>query len=83
MHSRPFDVRQSAHKAAARLRADPTERLVLACSKCPTTRPSRRRPPPWGVVARVIAARLGAPAGEVRDALADALAAERTRLAAS
>ena len=39
---------------------------------CPATRPSKRKAPRWGTVARL-------PAGEVREALAAELATERSR----
>ena len=68
MIERPFESRKTAHKAAVKLRSDTSARLVLACSKCPESRPSRRRPPRWPVVARTVAAAVGA-----------ALAAERGR----
>ena len=55
--------------------------MVLACEVCPETRPSRRRPPRWSVVARHLAERFDLPAGEVREALAVELAAERARTA--
>ena len=58
--------RHTATKAARRLRPDVADRLVLACSKCPASRPSRRRPPRWSVVARTVAAAVGAPPGPRR-----------------
>ena len=79
MQERRFDSRTTAHKAAVKLRAEKADRLVLACSGCPVTRPSKRRPLRWGVVARTIAARLGAPAAQVREALAEAIQVERGR----
>ena len=41
--------------------------------------PTRRRPPRWSVVARAVAAAVDAPADQVREALAAAIAAERGR----
>ena len=79
MHDRPYESRHTATKAARRLKPDAADRLVLACSKCPESRPSRRRPPRWSVVARAVAEAVGAPAARVREALAAALAAERGR----
>ena len=67
MRPRIFDSRHTATKAAQRLRPDVADRLVLTCSTCPTTQPARRRPPRWSVVARAVAAAVGAPAGEVRE----------------
>ena len=79
MRERPYKSRHTATKAARRLRSDVADRLVLACSSCPESRPSRRRPPRWSVVARTVAAAVGAPAVQVREAMAAALAAERGR----
>ena len=79
MRPRVFDSRHTATKAARRLRPDVADRLVLTCSKCPESRPSRRRQPRWAVVARTVAAAVGAPAAQVREALAAALATERGR----
>ena len=77
MTRKPFNDRTVAHKWAARRRPDKADRLVLTCSKCPESRPSRRRPPRWSVVARAVALAVGAPAAQVREALATALEAER------
>ena len=61
-HRRAVRKRTTAvwSRTCAALPADPdvdevdvADRLVLTCSKCPTTQPSRRRPPRWSVVARV------------------------------
>ena len=79
MVARPFADRSTAHRYAARMRPDKADRLVLACSECPETKPSKRRPPRWATVARAVAAELGANPGAVRRALATALAAERER----
>ena len=50
------------------------DRLVLACTECPPTRPSKRRPPRWATVARQVAAAVGAEPAAVSAALAAALA---------
>ena len=55
------------------------ERLVLACETCPAPLPSRRRSPAWGRIARDVAAAVGLPAGDVRQALDAARAADRER----
>ena len=79
MTSRPFAERSTAHRWAQKQRPDKADRLVLACTECPPTKPSRRRPPRWATVARQIAAAVGAEPGAVRAALNAALAAERQR----
>ena len=79
MAPRRFNDRTVAHKWAVKQRADSADRFVLGCSGCPESRPSRRRPPRWSVVARAVAAAVGAPTAQVREALAAALAAERSR----
>ena len=79
MRPRVFESRHTATKAARRLRPDGADRLVLACAACPESRPSRRRPPRWSVVARAVAEAVGAPAAQVREALGAAIAAERDR----
>ena len=61
------------------MRSNGADRLVLACEACPGPRPSKRRPPRWGVVARAVAEAIGAKPAEVRQALALALGAERRR----
>ena len=81
MAPRVFADRTVAHKWAARKRTEKQDRLVLACDDCPMTRPSKRRPPRWSVIAREVAQALGAKPTEVREALASALAAERRRRA--
>ena len=79
MVTRPFADRTTAHRWATRQRPDQADRLVLKCTECPPTRPSKRRPPRWATVARQVAAKLGAEPAAVRAALAAALAAERQR----
>ena len=79
MRERRFESRKTAHKAAVKLRPGSEDRLVLACSSCPKTRPSQRKPPRWATIARRLAQRFDLPAGEVRQALVDELAAERGR----
>ena len=79
MSSRSFNDRTVAHKWAARQRAKKADRLVLACESCPATRPSKRRPPRWGAVARRLAVRFGLDAQDLRQALAAELAVEKER----
>ena len=79
MSTRPFAERTTAHRWATKQRPDKADRLVLACTACPSTRPSKRRPPRWATVARQVAAAVGAEPAAVRAALAAALAAERER----
>ena len=79
MSTRPFADRTVAHRWATKQRPDKADRLVLACTACPSTRPSKRRPPRWATVARAIARQLGADPAAVRAALDTALAAERQR----
>ena len=81
MAPRVFADRTVAHKWAARKRTVKQDRLVLACEGCPETRPSKRRPPRWSVIAREVAQALGVKSIEVREALATALSAERRRRA--
>ena len=61
------------------MRATPDDRMVRACTECPTTTPSKRRPPRWATVARQVAAAVGAEPAAVRAALAAALTTERQR----
>ena len=79
MVGRPYAVASTAHRYAEKLRPDKADRLVLGCTECPTTRPSKRRPPRWATVARQVATAVGAEPAAVRAALAAALAAERER----
>ena len=79
MVTRPFTDRTTAHRWAAKQRPGKADRLVLACTECPPTRPSKRRAPRWATVARQVAAAVGAEPAAVRRALATALAAERER----
>ena len=74
-----YESRHTATSVARRLRLNGADRLVLGCEACPETRPSRRRPPRWGTIARRLAERFDLPAGELREALAAELAAERGR----
>ena len=76
---KPYKSRAHANKVAAALRASPDDRMVRACTECPVTKPSKRRPPRWATVARAVAAELGAEPAAVRRALTTALAAERQR----
>ena len=77
MSSRRFEIQSTAHRWAAGQRPEKGDRLVLGCDACPATRPSKRRPPRWGSIARGLAARFDWPASEVREALAAELAADR------
>ena len=77
----PYESRHTATSVARRLRSNGADRLVLACEACPPTQPSKRRPPRWATIARRLAARFSLPAGDVREALAAELAAERGRTA--
>ena len=79
MASRSFTDRTTAHKWATRQRPEKGDRLVLACEACPSTKPSKRRPPRWSVVARAVAEAFGLKPAAVRERLAVALAAERGR----
>ena len=79
MVGRPYAVASTAHRYAEKLRPDKGDRLVLACTECPPTAPSKRRPMRWATVARQVAAAVEAEPAAVRAALAAALAAERER----
>ena len=80
MRTREFESRSTtAAKAARRLRPNVADRLVLACSDCPASKPSRRRTPRPAAIARAIAQALDAPIAVVRQALDAATAAERQR----
>ena len=79
MTARVFANRSVAHKWAVKQRPDKADRLVLACTECPPSRRSRRRPPRWSRVARELAATLNADPAAVRFALDAALASERDR----
>ena len=81
MAPRRFEVASTAYRWAAHQRTEKGDRLVLACEVCPETKPSRRRPPRWATIARRLAERFDLPAGEVREALAVELAADRDRAA--
>ena len=51
----------------------------MACEQYPATRPFKRRPPRWALVARNLAARFSIDANALRTALVSELAAERER----
>ena len=72
-----YKSRAHANKVAAEMRADPEDRMVRACVKCPESRRSKRQPPRWPRVATAMAETLGADAGEVRRALVAALKHEK------
>ena len=52
MQTRVFSDRTAAHRWAAKQRPAKEDRIILACSKCPVSRKSRRRPIRWGHVAK-------------------------------
>ena len=79
LKAKPYKSRAHANKVAATMRADPEDRMVRACTECPTTAPSKRRPMRWATVARQVAAAVGAEPAAVRAALDAALDAERQR----
>ena len=79
MKDRRFESRKTAHKVAVKLRPAAEDRLVLACASCPTTKPSKRRPPRWSVIARELAEAFGLKPAAVRERLTAALEAERGR----
>ena len=79
MASRQFEIQSTAHRWAASQRPEKQDRLVLGCEACPATRPSKRRPPRWSVIARAVAERFDLQAAAVRQVLTDALEAERGR----
>ena len=60
MQGRVFSDRTACHKWAAKQRPAKEDRLVLACSKCPVSRKSRRRSIRWGHVARELGVDLAA-----------------------
>ena len=70
MDARLFADRTTAHRWTAKQRPNKADRLVPACTGCPPTRPSKRRPPRWATVARQVAAAVGAEPTAVRAALA-------------
>ena len=51
MVGRPFATRQYASKWSKGQRAEPGDRMVLACSACPTSKRSRRPAPRWASIA--------------------------------
>ena len=79
MQTRRVADRTVAHKWASRQRPTKADRVVMACEQCPATRPSKRRPPRWALVARNLAARFSIDANALRTALVSELAAERER----
>ena len=60
MQTRLFSDRTGCHKWAAKQRQAKEDRLVLACTKCPVSRKSRRRSIRWGHVARELGVALPA-----------------------
>ena len=79
MRPKPYRTQPAAFKAAAKLRADAGDRMVRKCTDCPATRPSKRKPPRWSVIARAVAERFGLRPTAVREVLTEALEAERGR----
>ena len=55
-----YRTRSAAQKAAAKRESDPACRLVLACTDCPKTSRSKRRPIRWPRVAAVLGVSTGA-----------------------
>ena len=72
-----YEVRTTAAKAAARLRSDPADRMVRACTDCPTSRPSQRRKPTPAAIARQMAEVLELDPAKVRAAYDAALKGEK------
>ena len=60
MNARVFNDRTVCHRWAAKQRPAKGDRLVLACSKCPVSQKSRRRPVRWGHVAKALGVELPA-----------------------
>ena len=60
MNARVFNDRTVCHKWAAKQRPAKEDRLVLACTKCPVSRKSKRRAIRWGHVARELGVTLPA-----------------------
>ena len=79
MAAQRFASRPTAHRWAERQRPAPGDRMVLSCTECPPPKPSRRRPPRWATVARTVAAAVGVPAEQLREALDEALKTEKDR----
>ena len=79
MRPKSYRTQPAAFKAAAKLRPDAGDRMVRKCTDCPTTKPSKRKPPRWSVVARAVAERFDLKPVAVREVLTAALEAERGR----
>ena len=79
IHDHPYASRSHAAKVAAKLRSDPQDRMVRACTECPPPVRSKRKPPRWSRVAAAVAEAVGADLATVRSALEDAIATERGR----
>ena len=79
MRPKLYNTQPAAFKAAAKLRPDAGDRMIRKCTDCPVTRPSKRKPPRWSVIARAVAERFDLQAAAVRQVLTDALEAERGR----
>ena len=60
MTPKVFTDRIACHRWAAKQRPAKGDRLVLACTQCPVSRKSRRRPIRWGHVARELGVTLPA-----------------------
>ena len=54
MRPRIYRTRAAANKAAVKLRAQATNRMVLACEGCPETMRSKRAPVRWTKVAAAV-----------------------------
>ena len=60
MKTRVFSARTTCHKWAAKQRPAKEDRLVLACTKCPVSRKSKRPAVRWGHVAKALGVELTA-----------------------
>ena len=60
MQTRVFSDRTAAHRWAAKQRPVKEDRIILACTKCPVSRKSRRRAIRWGHVAKALGVALPA-----------------------
>ena len=60
MTPKVFTDRIACHRWAAKQRPAKGDRLVLACTQCPVSRKSRRRPIRWGHVAKELGVTLPA-----------------------
>ena len=68
MRERQHRTRQAALQTAVKLRADPTDRMIRACTECPRSAPSRRRSK-WPAIIATLAQVLKADPAIVRAAV--------------